>query len=47
MYEGVQNKHVRKYLQSVMAAKVAKDHMYDTFYAVRRDSDNVQIEALV
>ena len=48
MYEGVQNKQVRRYIQSVMVAKVAKDHIYETFIAVRKSAKNsVEVESLV
>lgn len=47
MYDSVQNKHVRKYIQSVMAAKVAKDHINDTFLSVRLEGENMQVESII
>ena len=47
IYEGIGSKQVKKYMQSVMAAKVAKDQVYDTLIAARREKTKVRVEEIV
>jgi hypothetical protein len=47
IYELVSSKQVRRSIQSVMAAKVAKDHVHDTILAARRDDRSIRAEELI
>jgi hypothetical protein len=42
VYDAVGSKHVKKYLQSVMTAKVAKDHLYDILLQNRKEENRVK-----
>lgn len=44
VYEGVGNKNVRKCMQSVMAAKVAKDIAYDSILLSRKQKKKVSAQ---
>ena len=47
VYEGVGNKNVRKCMQSVMAAKVAKDIAYDSILSSRKHNKKISAQRIV
>jgi len=47
VYESVGNKNVRKYMQSVMTAKVAKDIAYSSILEARKQSKKVSAQRIV
>ena len=47
MYEATSSKHVRRYIQSVMAAKVAKEYLYNEILLERLNGGQIQMVELV
>lgn len=41
VYDSVNSKQVRRHIQSVMAAKIAKDQVYDSLLQARRDDSRI------
>lgn len=47
VYTAVGNKQVKRCLQSVMAAKVAKDNLYETLFQNRKEDTRVRAERVI